>query len=118
MDTTSHESAAVVRAFNEAFNNHDIDAIMALMTEDCIFENTFPAPDGSRHMGAPKVRAELEEFLNSSPNAHFDEEELIALGDRCVVRWRYTWGDGHVRGVDVMRIRDGKVSEKFSYVKG
>lgn len=52
---------------------------MALMTEDCIFENTFPASDGSRHMGAPKVRAELEEFLNSSPNENFDEEELKRL---------------------------------------
>jgi hypothetical protein len=40
-----------------------------------------------------------------------------------VVRWRYAWGaldgdGGHVRGVDVMRFRDGLVCEKYSYVKG
>lgn len=118
MDTISNTSASVVRVFNDAFNSHDIEAVMALMTEDCIFENTFPAPDGKRHEGAAAVRAELGRFLASSPHARFDEEELIACDDRCVVRWRYTWGDGHVRGVDVMRVRDGKVSEKLSYVKG
>ena len=33
-------------------------------------------------------------------------------------RWRYEWDGGHVRGVDVFRVRDGKVAEKLSYVKG
>ena len=118
MDSNSNVTAAVVREFNEAFNNHDIDAVMALMTDDCVFENTFPAPEGTRHVGAPNVRRELGSFLSSSPRAHFEEEELIACDDRCVVRWRYTWGDGYVRGVDVIRVRHGKVSEKLSYVKG
>ena len=118
MDTVSSATASVVRDFNDAFNSHDIEAVMALMTEDCVFENTFPAPDGKRYEGAAAVRDELGKFLASSPHARFEEEELIACEDRCVVRWRYNWGDGHVRGVDVMRVRDGKVSEKFSYVKG
>ena len=118
MDTSSKSTASVVRIFNEAFNNHDIDSVMELMTYDCIFENTFPAPDGTRHVGATNVRRVLGDFLASSPRAHFEEEELIACEDRCIVRWKYSWGDGYVRGVDVMRIRDGKVSEKLSYVKG
>ncbi len=118
MDTVSRNTAITVRAFNDAFNSHDIDAVMALMTDDCIFENTSPAPDGSRYEGATSVRAALGDFLASSAQAKFEEEELIACQDRCIVRWRYSWGDGHVRGVDVMRVRDGKVSEKFAYVKG
>ena len=118
MATNSDSTTNIVRAFNSAFNSHDIDAVMALMTEDCIFENTSPSPDGSRYVGAVAVRAALGEFLASSSQARFDEEELIACGDRCIVRWRYTWGDGHVRGVDVMRVREGKVSEKLAYVKG
>ena len=39
-------------------------------------------------------------------------------GRPVVVRWRYTWGDGHVRGVDVFTVRDGLVAEKLAYVKG
>ena len=49
MATNSDNTTNTVRAFNSAFNSHDIDAVMALMTEDCIFENTSPSPDGSRH---------------------------------------------------------------------
>jgi len=58
------------------------------------------------------------EFLRGAPAARFELEELFACGDRCTTRWRYSWGDGHIRGVDVFRVRDGKVAEKLSYVKG
>ena len=47
-----------------------------------------------------------------------DTEEQIVCGERLIARWRYTWTDGHVRGVDVFRVRDGLVAEKLSYVKG
>ena len=51
-------------------------------------------------------------------STRFEEEEAFSAGDRVVQRWRYTWNGGHVRGVDVFRVRDGKVAEKLSYVKG
>jgi ketosteroid isomerase-like protein len=121
-DAEAAETLAAIRRFNDAFNRHDVDAIMAAMTADCVFENT-PPPDGERHEGAAVVRAVWEQFFAGSPNAVFEEEELIAAGDRCVVRWRYRWRDaagveGHVRGVDIFRVRDGKVAEKLAYVKG
>ena len=108
--------------FNEAFNRHDVDAVMAAMTDDCVFENTSP-PHGQRHEGHQQVRAAWEEFFAASPSAHFDAEDVIVAGDRCVVQWRYTWtnDDGStsaLRGVDVLRVRDGKIAEKFAYVKG
>lgn len=112
----------VVERFNEAFNRHDVDAIMLLMTEDCVFENTNPPPDGARLEGAAAVRAYWVKFFASNPDAFFEAEDFIVAGDRCVVRWIYRktkegkpW---HLRGVDVFRVRDGKVAEKFSYVKG
>ena len=111
-----------IERFNEAFNRHDIEAVMAMFTEDCVFDNTSPPPDGERHEGQAAVRAFWERFFASSPDAHFEAEDIFAAGDRCTVRWRYTWksagGTGHVRGVDVFRVRDGKVAEKLSYVKG
>ena len=113
---------AVVERFNDAFNRHDVDAIMDCMTADCVFENTRPAPDGTRLVGGAAVRAYWNEFFARSPQARFETEELFVAGDRCVVRWTYRWirdgKAGHVRGVDVFRVRDGKVAEKYSYVKG
>ena len=117
MDTTA-ETLATIDRFNEAFNRHDVDAVMALMTEDVVFENTSPPPDGERHQGQAAVRAFWERFFAASPRAHFAAEEIFASGDRCAVSWRYSWGDGHIRGVDLFRVRDGKVAEKLSYVKG
>jgi uncharacterized protein (TIGR02246 family) len=122
MTSSNHTAAQVVDRFNEAFNRHDVDAVMALMTEDCVFENTRPRPDGERYQGQAAVRGFWEQFFARSPDARFDAEEVFAVGDRCVVRWVYTWvrdgEQGHVRGVDLFRVRDGRVAEKLSYVKG
>ena len=113
---------SAVSSFNEAFNRHDIDAVMALMTDDCVFENTRPLPDGQRYEGQAAVRAVWVNLFQRSPHARFETEEIFSAGDRCVVRWIYHWvkegKPGHVRGVDVFRVRDAKVAEKFSYVKG
>jgi ketosteroid isomerase-like protein len=117
-DATTAETIATIERFNEAFNAHDVDAIMALMSEDVVFENTMPGPDGERFEGQGAVRAVWEQFFAASPRAHFATEELFAAGERAVFRWRYDWGDGHVRGVDIFRVKDGKVAEKLSYVKG
>jgi ketosteroid isomerase-like protein len=108
----------VVERFNAAFNSHDVDAVMALMTDDVVFESTGPAPDGVRVEGQPGVRKTWEKLFADNPDARFVTEDLFTGDDRAVVRWRYEWGSGHVRGVDVMRVRDGKVAEKLSYVKG
>jgi ketosteroid isomerase-like protein len=118
MDTATTDTLATIDRFNEAFNRHDVDAIMALMTEDVVFENTSPPPDGERYEGQAAVRAAWQRFFSSSSQATFTAEETVALGDRCLVRWRYDWGGGHVRGVDIFRVEAGKVAEKLSYVKG
>lgn len=108
----------IIQRFHEAFNRHDVSAIMALMTHDCVFENTSPAPDGERYEGQAAVRGMWERLFRASPGAYFEVEELFASEDRGVIRWRYDWGSGHVRGVDVFRVSDGKIVEKLSYVKG
>ncbi len=112
-----------VRRFQDAWNRHDVDGVMALMTEDCVFESTWPPPDGERVEGHRAVRAFWERLFEQSPEALIDIEELFGSGDRATMRWRYRWGSGpagagHVRGVDVYRLRDGKIAEKLSYVKG
>lgn len=103
--------------FNAAWNDHDLDAALALCTDDCVFESTGPAPDGERHVGFDAVRAAWKPLFDDA-RARFETEDAFAAGDRYVQRWRYDWGEGHVRGVDVFTLRDGKVAEKLSYVKG
>jgi uncharacterized protein (TIGR03086 family) len=114
---------AVLALFNTAFAARDVDRIMTLMTEDCVFESTSPAPDGVRHEGAEAVRRVWETLFAETSDPVFTEEESFVSKDRAVVRWRFSWTEpdgsqGHVRGVDVIRFLDGKVSEKLSYVKG
>ena len=109
--------------FSAAFGHGDVDAIMALSTDDCVFESTGPAPDGVRHEGAAAIRAVWDQVFGETGEPAFIEEESFVCGDRGVLRWRFEWqdadgGPGHVRGVDLLRLRDGKVCEKLSYVKG
>lgn len=108
--------------FNDAFNRHDADALAALLTEDTIFEDTSPAPDGRRIEGKPAVVEFWRGWFAHNADANFDAEEIIVSGDRAVVRWVYhkmrndqPW---HLRGVDIFTVREGKVAAKLAYVKG
>lgn len=118
------ESAVrIVLAFNEAFNHHDVAGMMQWMSDDCVFENTAPAPDGTVYSGKEAVTQFWQDFFRESSSARIEIEEIFGLGNRCIMRWKYTWVDaagkeGHVRGVDIFQVRDGLISEKLSYVKG
>jgi uncharacterized protein (TIGR02246 family) len=114
---TEAEVRDLLDRFNQAWGDHELDAALALCTDDCVFESTGPAPDGERHEGKDAVRAAWKPIFDDT-RARFDPEDAFWAGDRYVQLWRYDWGDGHVRGVDVFRLRDGKVAEKLSYVKG
>ena len=108
----------IVLEFNDAFNRHDVDGMMRLMSEDCVFENTAPAPDGTVYSGKESVTQFWREFFHESQQAHIDIEDIFGMGYRCVMRWKYTWVDGHVRGVDIFKVEEGLIREKLSYVKG
>ena len=113
----------IVLDFNDAFNRHDVAAMMQFMSDDCIFENTHPAPDGTVYAGKEAVTRFWQDFFRESPSAHIKIKEIFGLGDHCIMRWKYSWVDeagvkGHVRGVDIFQIREGLIREKLSYVKG
>jgi steroid delta-isomerase-like uncharacterized protein len=123
LEARPQELIALVTRFNDALNAHDVDAMTALMSSDCVFDNTTPPPDGTRYEGQAAVRAFWQDFFRASPAARIEIEEIMALGSRCVMRWTYHWVEpsgtaGHVRGVDLYRVEDGLIAEKLSYVKG
>jgi ketosteroid isomerase-like protein len=117
------EVVRIVEAFTEATNRQDVERMLELVSDDVVFEGTTP-PDGNRIVGNKSaLRALWEGIFHDSPRAFVETEELIVVGDRCTARLRYVFDrdrpqEGHVRAVDVMRVSDGKIAEKLSYVKG
>lgn len=120
--SSEQKTRSVIESFNKAFNRHDVDALAKLLSEDTVFEDTSPAPDGRRIEGRDAVADFWREWFARNLDARFESEEIIVSGNRAVVRWVYRkmrngqpW---HLRGVDVFTVRDGKVAAKLAYVKG
>jgi ketosteroid isomerase-like protein len=111
------DSLGLIEEFGTAWADHDLDRALGFVTDDCIFDTTDPAPDGTRYVGREAIREAWRPIFEDR-DSRFDAEETFAAGDRVVQRWVYRWKDGHVRGVDIFRLRDGLVCEKLSYVKG
>ena len=117
-----HSTRTTIDRFNDAFNRHDGDAVAALLTDDTVFEDTSPAPDGRRVEGKAAVADFWRAWFVRNPDARFETEEVIVSGNRATVLWVYhkmrngqPW---HLRGVDIFTVRDGKVAAKLAYVKG
>jgi ketosteroid isomerase-like protein len=112
----------LIDRFNQIFNRHDADALAALLTDDTVFEDTSPAPDGQQIEGKAAVVEFWRGWFARNADARFDAEEIIVCGNRAVVRWVYRklrngqpW---HLRGVDIFTVRNGKIAAKLAYVKG
>jgi limonene-1,2-epoxide hydrolase len=113
----------VVLTFNEAFNRHDVAALMQITSDDCVIENFVPAPDGSKFTGIDEVTQFWQTFFTTAPQAHIEIEEIFGFGERCIMRWKLHPLDNaenkkYVRGVDIFRVRNNMICEKFSYIKG
>lgn len=114
---------AVVDRFGAAWEAWDLAAALAMLAPDAVFESTGPAPDGRRLEGVDAIRAEWEAMDEATRDPTFTFEEVVVLGDRAMARWHFGWTNddgsrGRIRGVDVIRVADGQIAEKLSYVKG
>ena len=110
----------VLRRFNEVFLSHDPAALAELVAEDCVIERACPVRDGARLVGREACVALWTEIA-TTPDAFFVLEELVVTGDRGIILWRFQKGQdeaGAVRGVNVMRVREGRIVEALGYVKG
>ena len=112
-----------LQAFADAWNRHDVDALMSFMTHDCVFEAS-AGPDlcGARFEGRDAVRAAFAEVWATFPDAHWGDARHFVYGDRGVSEWTFTGTrrDGtrvEVQGCDLFRFRDGKIALKNSYRK-
>ncbi|HEU4891784.1 MAG TPA: nuclear transport factor 2 family protein [Vicinamibacterales bacterium] len=115
-----HDSTReVVRRFIEAFKQKDASAIPDLVAEDCVMEAMQPAPDGERIEGRTAT-VTFWQAMVSDPNGSFDVEDVNLCGEWAINRWRYRYGQGRedsVRGVTLIRVRNGKIAEALGYAK-
>ena len=120
IEQNTADTAEVIRRFNDVFLSHDPSPLPAMIAENCVIENTTPAPNGARLVGRDACVANWK-GIATAPGTHFELEDVFVAGDRAVIRWRYCFGEGEadsIRGVNLMRVRDGLIVEAMGYVKG
>ena len=113
----------VLQAFADAWNRHDIDALMSFMTEDCVFESS-AGPDvcGTRYAGCEAVRAGFVDVWTIFPDAHWGDARHYVFGERGMSEWTFTGtrADGtrvEVTGCDLFTFRNGEIAVKNSFRK-
>ncbi len=122
-DATSPVTVDLLKGFLDAFNRHDLDAILEYFADDCEFYMPRGAsPRGDRFSGKAAVRAGLAKRFEGIPNVHYGDDRHWACGDFGVSEWTLT-GDSvagkhlEVRGVDLLEFVDGKITRKDSFWK-
>lgn len=110
-------------AFAQAWNRHDADALMSMMTDDCVYAAS--AGDdvhGRRYEGQEAVRASFQAIFDAFPDAQWNDATHFVGGDRGLSEWRFTAtaADGgriETNGCDVFTFRDGRIRLKNSFRK-
>ena len=120
---TPSDSFSLLDRFADAWNRHDLDALMSMMTDDCVFEaSAGPDVNGQRSEGQRAVRAAYAAVFETCPDAHWGNARHFVGGDRAVSEWTFTGtrNDGtrvEVTGCDLFTLRDGRIAVKNSYRK-
>jgi ketosteroid isomerase-like protein len=113
----TNEAAEIVNRFNRAFQEHNPALLEDLVAPDCVMESIQPAPNGTRYEGHDVNLAFWQAMAADRAN-HFEVEDTVVMGEHANVRWRFHFADGgSVRGVSLMRVRDGRIVEALAYAK-
>jgi hypothetical protein len=116
---TVRTTREVLDLYNDAFRRHEPGLLNDLIADDCVIEDSGPAPDGVRREGGPACLARWSELAGNHA-LRFTPEPAEIHGDLAVQPWLLQWGDGEqdrVRGVNLIRIRGGRIVEARGYVK-
>ena len=118
MDRATLE-ALVVR-FTEAFNQNDLDGVMALMAEDAVYEEF----TGTINRGRAAIRAAfVPQFRGDFGKMRFETEDLFvdATTGKALIRWvchlETKRGAAGWRGLDILHVEGGLVKHKLTYAK-
>ncbi len=116
----TERTLSVVRGFLDSVARRDVDAILAQMSVDAVYENFGEDVDAGRHEGHEAIGSAFAAVFAAYPDCRSDTDELFASGDKCCFCWtmRWTEPDGtesSSRGTDVFTVRAGKVVDKKTY---
>jgi uncharacterized protein (TIGR02246 family) len=120
---TDSNMESLLQAFADAWNRHDVDALMSMMTTDCVFQaSSGNMIDGERHEGQRAVRAAYAAVFEQYPDAQWGDARHFVTGDRGVSEWTFTGtlktGQRvEVIGCDVFTFRNAKIAIKNSFRK-
>ena len=119
----SQATVQLLEAFGDAWNRHDIDALMSMVTDDCVFYTVAgPGVRGTTFKGTEEVRKGFEMAWQTIPDAAWKDADHFVVGDRGVSESTFcgTNADGtriEARMVDVFTFRDGKIAVKNAFRK-
>lgn len=120
---TEPVTQAMMQSFLEAFNRHDLDAIMDFFADECVFYMPRGAkPRGDRYVGKREVRAGLAKRFEGIPDVHYGDDRHWVGENFGVSEWTLTGTSAagqpiEVRGVDLLEFAGGKVTRKDSFWK-
>jgi ketosteroid isomerase-like protein len=118
-----HATVELLKGFLDAFNRHDLDAIMSYFADDCVFYMPRgTGPRGDRYVGKKDVRAGVAKRFEGIPNVCYGEDQHWACGNFGVSEWTLTGTTVsgkrlEVRGVDLLEFAGGKITRKDSFWK-
>jgi ketosteroid isomerase-like protein len=123
MSSSAPLTEATLAAFSDAWNRHDVDALMTFMHDDCIFESAAgPEACGTRYVGRDAVRGAFAAAWAAVPDAAWTNGRHVVHGDFAISQWTFvgTAADGsriETDGVDVFTLKDGKILVKNAFRK-
>ena len=106
----------LIERYDQAWNDHDVDAIVSMHTSDMVFENHTA---GERAVG-DAVGPHIAEIFRNWPDLQFRGRRLYVREGLVVSEWTASATTGEGRklewdGIDVFPIEDGKIKRKDVY---
>lgn len=117
----SAETRAIVEAVFEAFNRHDLEAVVALYHPEAkLVTPGYPEP----RYGLEVIRATYKDHFDNIPGVYDEVTRIIAEGDEGAVEFTASWeqpteedpkarGELHISAF--LKIKDGLIIEDITY---
>ena len=111
-----------LKQFLDAFNRHDVEAVMGFFADDAVFVSAYGTPDGQTFQGREAIQTYFARFFQGVKNVRFSEDNHAVAGEQGYSEWTLTGTlpDGsplNVRGCDLFRFNNGKIARKDTFMK-